>query len=139
LAARTNRADIISLLLYFKLDVETPGENGWTALHEAVSMRAYPCVRFLLFKGAKVDAKNDRGETVKALALGRCGYDTIEMSRYFGMHFFSIGFAVFSLVLIFFLPFLFLFFFFFPFFFFSVWRDAFVVGSLPGQPLRREF
>ncbi|KAL7749988.1 hypothetical protein RI367_004503 [Sorochytrium milnesiophthora] len=68
-AARIGNADLTALYLETPLDVNVVGENGWTALHEAISQGHQDVVRELLRKGAQASIKNGKGETARELAL----------------------------------------------------------------------
>jgi len=59
----------IALLLDLGLDINAANDNGDTALHMAVTGRGSPAiVRFLIARGANLEAKNKRGQTPLAAA-----------------------------------------------------------------------
>jgi ankyrin repeat protein len=60
----------IALLLDLGLDINAVNDNGDTALHLAVTGRGSPdIVRFLISRGANLQAKNKRGQTPLAAAM----------------------------------------------------------------------
>jgi len=69
LAARIGNFDMVLLYLTFGIDVDEPGENGWTALHEAISSRNIDIIRLLLNRGASITKQNIRGETAVEIGL----------------------------------------------------------------------
>ena len=61
--------DAIALLLDRGVDTNAAGDSGDTALHVAVTGRGSPViVRFLIARGASLEAKNKRGQTPLAAA-----------------------------------------------------------------------
>jgi len=62
--------DAIALMLDLGLDVNAASDTGDTALHVAVTGRGAPeIVRFLISRGANLQAKNKRGQTPLAAAM----------------------------------------------------------------------
>src|SRR5262249_11828076 len=60
----------LALLLDLGLDINAANANGETALHLAVTGRGSPAiVRFLISRGANLQAKNKRGQTPLAAAM----------------------------------------------------------------------
>jgi ankyrin repeat protein len=63
-------AEVVQLLLTLPGDVNAANAAGDTALHGAAKMNYPAVVRQLLAKGAKVDARNKKGETPLTVASG---------------------------------------------------------------------
>ena len=67
LAVRAGNIEMVHVLLHFD-DAESTllnskGENGWTALHEAISLKRLEIFRLLIKKGAKTDTTNNQGDS----------------------------------------------------------------------------
>ncbi|KAJ1976145.1 hypothetical protein H4R35_002830 [Dimargaris xerosporica] len=69
LAARAGLLDMCLLYLWLGLDPDCPGENGWTALHEAMSWGHRNVSLQLISQGAHCHRCNLRGKTPLQLAL----------------------------------------------------------------------
>ncbi|KAI9324424.1 hypothetical protein DFJ73DRAFT_872555 [Zopfochytrium polystomum] len=69
LACRSGDIDVVRCLVQSRANVNDPGQNGWTPLHEALSQRRYEVARLLLQYGADPQALNSAGETPKQVAL----------------------------------------------------------------------
>ena len=65
--------EAIQLLLDRKLDINTRGTDGRTALHGAALQGYDDVVKFLVSKGADLDAKDCRGFTPLDMAMGKAG------------------------------------------------------------------
>ena len=66
LAVRAGNIEMVHVLLHFD-DAESTllnskGENGWTGLHEAISLKRLEVFRLLIKKGATTDIVNDQGD-----------------------------------------------------------------------------
>ncbi|KAJ3364509.1 hypothetical protein GGF32_001609 [Allomyces javanicus] len=102
IATRMGLLDLVYVYLEMKVDVNTPGENGWyfllceflcmcigplnfllprTPLHEAVANHHRDVARFLVRRGARTDATTSTGETVTDLAR-RAGLSETELAEY---------------------------------------------------------
>jgi ankyrin repeat protein len=66
----------VKYVLQFGLDVNVANKAGDTALHGAAYAQIDPVVELLIASGAKLDARNLRGETPLVLAEGFEGVDT---------------------------------------------------------------
>jgi ankyrin repeat protein len=60
--------EAVRVLLELGADVNATNEGGNTALHAAASARSNPVIQLLADKGARLEAKNKRGQTPLALA-----------------------------------------------------------------------
>ena len=69
-SAESSLMDAVKLVVDAGVNVNAADEDGDTALHRAVRMRSNDVVRFLVEKGARLDAKNSMGETPLMAALG---------------------------------------------------------------------
>ena len=58
------------MALEFGADVKAADQDGYTALHMAAFTGAATIVRFLVDRGASVDARNTLGETPWSMAAG---------------------------------------------------------------------
>eukprot|EP00047_Mylnosiga_fluctuans_P000025 m.183458 g.183458 ORF g.183458 m.183458 type:complete len:121 (-) comp10001_c0_seq6:306-668(-) len=56
-------SEVVELLLDHGCGVDTPGEDGWTALHAAAGQAQPAIVRALLARGADRRARNSTGDT----------------------------------------------------------------------------
>ncbi|KNE68844.1 hypothetical protein AMAG_13483 [Allomyces macrogynus ATCC 38327] len=81
IATRMGLLDLVYVYLEMKVDVNAPGENDWTPLHEAVANHHRDVARFLIRRGARVDATTSTGETVTDLAR-RVGLSETELAEY---------------------------------------------------------
>jgi len=83
LAARNGSLGlVIAFVTYSKIDINTKGQNGWTALHEAVSRRHKQVALYLVKSGIDVDAVNVDNET--ASQVGRkVGISEEDIGDYF--------------------------------------------------------
>jgi ankyrin repeat protein len=68
IAAVWGNIDAGKILLDAGADINAKGENGFTALQEAVQQRNRPFVEFLLTRGASVKIQNDEGQNAMDLA-----------------------------------------------------------------------
>ena len=66
----SNTLEAVKLALELGGDVNAADEIGDTALHGAAHIRSEAVIRFLLEKGARVEAKNSRGLTPLMIAEG---------------------------------------------------------------------
>lgn len=64
-----NNLEAVKLLWELGSDVNAVGQNGWTALHGAGSTGENEVVKFLVEKGAKLDAMSKFGETPLSTVL----------------------------------------------------------------------
>lgn len=82
LAVRLLNVEAIEVLLYFdgsdKTLLNSQGENGWTALHEALSVKNLEITRLLLKRGADLTLKGNNGETVWEIGQ-RAGIDPSDL------------------------------------------------------------
>ncbi len=73
-AVKKNDCDRVKQLLAQEVDVNLPDDEGWTALHTAVTRGALEIVKLLVEAGADVNAEDKEGKTpldVAALSLRR--------------------------------------------------------------------
>ncbi|KAJ3313307.1 hypothetical protein HDU76_002689 [Blyttiomyces sp. JEL0837] len=82
LAVRSGDLEVAQALIAAKINVNSKGQNDWTPLHEAVSMRRAELVRVLLRAGADPEATNGAGESPRALGL-RVGLTPEEIEEMF--------------------------------------------------------
>ena len=68
ISARRSDIRAITLLLKFGVDIDAPGDMGYTALHDAVSAGNAEVVSYLLNAGASTQPRNDLGQTAEDLA-----------------------------------------------------------------------
>jgi ankyrin repeat protein len=82
LACRSGNLELVSVLLYFDDSegtlINSHGENGWTALHEAISLKRLDVFRLLVKRGARTDEMNAFGETPRVLGL-KIGIETADI------------------------------------------------------------
>ncbi|TPX48239.1 hypothetical protein SeLEV6574_g02139 [Synchytrium endobioticum] len=69
LAARRGDLDLTIALVICKADVDAKGENGWTALHEAISREEWDVARILVHLGANINITNSEGLIPRELGL----------------------------------------------------------------------
>jgi hypothetical protein len=84
LAVRAGNADLIKVLLHFDDGdaslLNAQGENGWTALHEAMSRKHLGIFRMLLKRGANATISNNYGDTARALGQ-KLGVDSSDIDQ----------------------------------------------------------
>jgi len=73
-ASADGLVDTVRWLLNHGIDVNSPGYDGWFALHEAVNSRHFQVAQILLEHKADVNARNDRGEVPLHLVACPPGY-----------------------------------------------------------------
>jgi ankyrin repeat protein len=66
-------ADCVRLALDHGADVNRANDSGQTALHVAAQQRGDEFIRFLVARGARLDAKDNQGHTPLDVALGQAG------------------------------------------------------------------
>lgn len=91
LACRSGNVELVSILLHFddahnKL-INSSGENGWTALHEAISLKRLDVFRLLIRRGANPDELNNYGETPRVLGA-KIGIDPSDLDSIWFRKFF---------------------------------------------------
>ncbi|TPX38244.1 hypothetical protein SmJEL517_g00385 [Synchytrium microbalum] len=69
LAARRGDLELVVSLVINKADIDGRGENGWTALHEAISRKELEIVKVLVHLGANVNLATSTGLKPRALGL----------------------------------------------------------------------
>jgi len=67
IASRQGNLKLVIVYSYL-INVNTPGQNGWYPLHEAIVRNNRDVCQYLLKKGALTDIKNNEGLTPKELA-----------------------------------------------------------------------
>ncbi|KAI9224940.1 hypothetical protein BC828DRAFT_401840 [Blastocladiella britannica] len=81
MAARLGMIDMVFLYLEMAVDVNMPGENGWTALHEAISQRQRDVARLLMRRGALTSVRTSNGATPVEIGR-RVGLSEDELVEY---------------------------------------------------------
>ena len=61
--------EVFKLLVEKGADINSPSNNQWTLLHNAVSLRNKEAVELLLAKGANINARNKDGKTPLQIAI----------------------------------------------------------------------
>jgi len=68
-------------------DINAVGENGYTALHGAAYVGAESIIQYLVEKGARMDLKDNFGQTPLSIAQGIIGPGVVEFTKKpFGPH-----------------------------------------------------
>ncbi|KAI9178683.1 hypothetical protein H9P43_005345 [Blastocladiella emersonii ATCC 22665] len=82
IASRLGLIELVYVYLEMRVDANTPGENGWTPLQEAVSQRHRDTARMLSRRGARADDRNQAGDSAHDVAR-RVGLSPAEAAEYF--------------------------------------------------------
>lgn len=82
MAARNGSFDCVVTLCVLKSKIDEKGENGWTALHEAVSQRQTKISQYLVMVGASKSATTINGETPSDVGI-KVGLSPTELEGYF--------------------------------------------------------
>lgn len=69
LEERATAVETAKFLVEHGADVNTPGQYGWTALHAAAYQGMNDVIEYLVSKGAKIDQKDEFGQTALSISL----------------------------------------------------------------------
>ena len=84
-AARTGKLGlVIAYLTFCKTDINYRGENNWTALHEATSLKHMAVVQYLIKSGADASLLTKDGLTAHQIAV-EVGIEGELLNDYFGI------------------------------------------------------
>ncbi|KAJ3393865.1 hypothetical protein HDU84_000828 [Entophlyctis sp. JEL0112] len=84
LACRSGNLDLVTAYVESNMfNINCKGQNDWTPLHEAVSVRRTDVAKYLIQSNANIDALNKMQETPKMLGV-RLGVPKAELDEIFG-------------------------------------------------------
>ncbi len=79
-AAKSDQADVVSLLLEFGVDINTTDEDGMTALHRAADGNVRT-VQLLIERGANLNIRDKQGYTPASLAISGQTEEGLEIAN----------------------------------------------------------